>query len=93
MGGVNLKDFPQAKEGVLIFIVSFYREFHNREKGKPCECGVCQMAQKLLVEQLGIDLTVDPQHMTWPGISPETTLEQKKARLDESFAMFKKIGE
>jgi hypothetical protein len=64
MSGVNLKDFPQAKEGILILIVSLYRELHKRAKGKTCMCGACQMSQTLLVEQLGIDLTIDPQRFS-----------------------------
>jgi|HubBroStandDraft_4_1064222.scaffolds.fasta_scaffold360509_2 hypothetical protein len=64
MSGVNLKDFPQAKEGTLILIVSLYRELHNRAKGKQCMCGACQMVQKLLVEQLGINLTLDSSKFT-----------------------------
>jgi hypothetical protein len=65
---VKLKDFPNAKEDTLIMIVTFYREMHNRAsqraRGRPCKCGVCRMAQRHLVEELGVDLSVDPSRFT-----------------------------
>jgi hypothetical protein len=100
---VSLKDFPNAKEAMLVMIVSFYREMHNRAKGKPCKCGVCRMAQQHLVEELGIDLRIDPRRFGGTAVHssaaltpdqpmPVATQAQAKA-MEEAFQALEKAGE
>ena len=64
--GIDVTQFrEQLLLNALFKMVILYREMHNRAKGKPpCMCGVCQMAQQQLVEDLGIDLTVYPQYFS-----------------------------
>ena len=76
---MTIPNTPQARESLMTIIISFYREAHNRDKGKPCECGVCRIALKM-TEELGVDISVNPQRFT--GTTP-----------DDAFALFKKVGD
>ena len=80
---MEYQDMPEAREALFTQIISFYREMHNRAKGKPCKCGVCRMVDKLVVERLGIDLTLDPERFR--GADKETFFRGLEVAGDDDF--------